>query len=202
MKKILLTLVVIMAFCFALKAQVLFTYGGKPVSQQAFLASFNKNNTDTSKRLTALENYRDLYIRFRLKVQAAYDLKMDTLPNQKADLKGFQEQIRPLYMLDQQTLDALITTAHERSLKEVSVKHLFIAFNKLRLSNADTNYTQTEKELARKKASDIRAALLTGDDFEKLIIVNSDDPEVARTRGYLGYITAFSLPYVFESAIY
>ena len=202
MKKILLTLAVIMAFCIALKAQVLFTYGGKPVSQQEFLASFNKNNTDTSKRLTALENYRDLYIRFRLKVQAAYDLKMDTLPNQKADLKGFEEQIRPLYMLDQQTLDALIATAHKRSLKEVSVKHLFIAFNKLRLSNADTNYTQTEKELARKKASDIRAALLTGDDFEKLIIANSDDPEVARTRGYLGHITAFSLPHLFENAIY
>jgi len=75
------------------KAQVLFTFGGKPVSQQEFMASFNKNNTDTSGRLTALENYRDLYIRFRLKVQAAHDLKMDTLSNQKADLKGFEEQI-------------------------------------------------------------------------------------------------------------
>lgn len=202
MKKILLTFAAITAFCFALEAQVLFTYGGKPVSQQDFMASFNKNNTDTSNRLKALENYRDLYIRFRLKVQAAYDLKMDTLPNQKADLKGFEEQIRPLYMLDQQTLDTLIATAHERSLKEVAVKHLFIAFNNLRLSNADTNYTQTEKELARKKAADIRATLLKGDDFEKLIIANSDDPEAPRTRGYLGYITAFSLPYAFENAIY
>lgn len=202
MKKILFTLAIITASCVELKAQVLFTYGGKPVSQQEFMASFIKNNTDTSNRLTALENYRDLYIRFRLKVQAAHDLKMDTLPNQKADLKGFEDQIRPLYMLDQQTLDALIASAHERSLKEVSVKHLFIAFNKLRLSNADTNYIQAEKELARKKATDIRATLLKGEDFEKLIIANSDDPEAARTKGYLGYVTAFSLPYAFESAIY
>ena len=96
MKKILLSLAVITASCFHVKAQVLFTYGGKPVSQQEFMASFNKNNTDTSNRLKALENYRDLYIRFRLKVQAAHDLKMDTLPNQKADLKGFEEQIREL----------------------------------------------------------------------------------------------------------
>lgn len=202
MKKRLLTLAVITACCFELKSQVLFTYGGKPVSQKEFLASFNKNNTDTSNRLTALENYRDLYIRFRLKVQAAYDLKMDTLPNQKADLKGFEEQIRPLYMLDQETLDTLIAVAHERSLKEVSVKHLFIAFNNQKLNNADSNYTQADKETARKKSSSIQAALLKGEDFEKLIIANSDDPETPRTRGYIGYITAFSLPYAFENAIY
>ena len=203
MKKTLLLLAVITASCFDSKAQVLFTYDGKPVSQQEFMASFNKNNTDTSGRLTALENYRDLYIRFRLKVQAARDLKMDTLPNQKADLKGFEEQIRPLYMLDQQTLDALVASAHERSLQEVAVKHLFIAFNNLKLSNnEDKNYTLPEKELARKKAASIKASLLKGEDFEQLIIVNSDDPEVPRTRGYLGYITAFSLPHAFETAIY
>ena len=203
MKKTLLLLAVITASCFDSKAQVLFTYGGKPVSQQEFMASFNKNNTDTSGRLTALENYRNLYIRFRLKVQAARDLKMDTLPNQKADLKGFEEQIRPLYMLDQQTLDALVASAHERSLQEVAVKHLFIAFNNLKLSNnEDKNYTLPEKELARKKAASIKASLLKGEDFEQLIIVNSDDPEVPRTRGYLGYITAFSLPHAFETAIY
>jgi peptidyl-prolyl cis-trans isomerase SurA len=203
MKKTLLTLVVITAACLQLKAQVLFTYGGKPVTQQEFIASFNKNNTDTSNRLTALENYRDLYIRFRLKVQAAHDLKMDTLPNQKADLKGFEEQIRPLYMLDQETLDTLVASAHERSQKEVSVKHLFIAFNNLKLGNDDDkNFTLAEKELARKKAASVKAALLKGEDFEKLIIANSDDPEVPRTRGYLGYITAFSLPYAFETAIY
>ena len=203
MKKILLSLAVITAACFQLKAQVLFTFGGKPVSQQEFMASFNKNNTDTSNRLKALENYRDLYIRFRLKVQAAHDLKMDTLPNQKADLKGFEEQIRPLYMLDQQTLDTFVASAHAHSLKEVSVKHLFIAFNNLKLSNTDNkNYTSEEKVLARKKAASIKAALLSGEDFEKLIIANSDDPEVPRTRGYLGYITAFSLPHTFENAIY
>ena len=203
MKKTLLLLAVITASCFDSKAQVLFTYGGKPVSQQEFMASFNKNNTDTSGRLTALENYRDLYIRFRLKVQAARDLKMDTLPNQKADLKGFEDQIRPVYMLDQQMLDTLVASAHEHSLKEVSVKHLFIAFNNLKLSNnEDKNYTLPEKELARKKAASIKASLLKGEDFEQLIIVNSDDPEVPRTRGYLGYITAFSLPHAFETAIY
>ena len=203
MKKILLSIAVITASCFQLKAQVLFTFGGKPVSQQEFMASFNKNNTDTSNRLKALENYRDLYIRFRLKVQAAHDLKMDTLPNQKADLKGFEEQIRPVYMLDQQMLDTLVASAHEHSLKEVSVKYLFIAFNNLKLTSAeDKNYTSEEKALARKKASSIKAALLSGEDFEKLIIANSDDPEVPRTRGYLGYITAFSLPHAFENVIY
>jgi len=203
MKTPLLILAFALAASIQLNAQVLFTYGGKPVSQQEFIASFNKNNTDTSSKKIAAENYLDLYIRFKLKVQAAYDVKMDTLANQKADLKGFEEQIRPLYLLDQQVLDSLVAEAHQRTLQELSVKHLFIAFNKLKLSsNEDKSYSPTEKEIARKKASSIAAALLKGEDVEQLIIANSDDPEAGRTRGYIGHITAFTLPYAFESAVY
>lgn len=196
-------LAMVMVSSLPVNGQVLFTYGGKPVSKQEFMASFNKNNSDTSSKKVAAENYLDLYIRFKLKVQAAYDARMDTLANQKADLKGFEEQIRPVFMLDQQVLDSLVAEAHQRSQQEIAVKHLFIAFNKIKLNNnGENNYTASEKELARNKANGITAALLRGEDFEQLIIAHSDDPETGRTRGYIGHITAFTLPYAFESPVY
>lgn len=203
MKTVLLILYIAFLTGFELKAQVLFTYGGKPVGQQEFLASFNKNNVDSSSKRKAAENYLDLYIRFKLKVQAAYDLKMDTLANQRADLKGFEEQIKPMFMLNQRVLDSLVAEAHQRAQQELSVKHLYIAFNKNNDANGEAKQaTKEEKDIARKKALLITEGLKNGEDFEKLIIGYSDDPETDRTRGYIGHITAFTLPYAFESAVY
>jgi len=70
-----------------LAAQPLFTYGNKSVSKEEFLKAFNKNNTYEKTNEKALREYLDLYTKFKLKVRAAYDLKLDTLPSQRAELQ-------------------------------------------------------------------------------------------------------------------
>ena len=80
-------------------AQVLFTFGKHPVTVDEFRQSFEKNNPDSTNSKTAFQNYLDLYIKFKLKVKAAYDLRMDTLHNQIADRLAFEEQIMPLHFL-------------------------------------------------------------------------------------------------------
>lgn len=72
-----------------------------------------------------MQDYLDLFISYKLKVQAARELRMDTLANQKADLAGFEEQLKPIYFLDQSTLDSLVRQAFERSRYEIKVSHLF-----------------------------------------------------------------------------
>ena len=168
-------------------AQQLFSYGGKKVTEQEFRYSFNRNNTDTGNTRKAMQDYLELYIRYKLKVQAARDLKMDTLPNQKADLASFEEQLRPLYLLDQQTLDSLTQQAFERSQIEISVAHLF--FSK-------------EKVAAQERALQAMKALKEGQSFAAVAASASDDQASAAKGGSLGYITVFTLPYAFESAIY
>lgn len=167
--------------------QHLFTYGGKKVTEQEFLHSFNRNNTDTGNTRKAMQDYLELYIRYKLKVQAAKDLKMDTLPNQKADLASFEEQLSPLYLLDQQTLDSLTRQAFERSMVEISVAHIF--FSK-------------EKVAAQERALQAMKSLKEGHSFAALAASATDDQETAAKGGSLGYITVFTLPYAFESAIY
>ena len=67
-KTILLTS--ILAMVGAAHAQTLFTYGGKPVRKEEFIRAFNKNPSgDTTNRKAALQNYLDLYINYKLKVQ-------------------------------------------------------------------------------------------------------------------------------------
>src|SRR6059058_165257 len=82
-------------------AQTLFTYGGKPVSKEEFLKAYNKNNTTEKRDEKSLREYLDLYTKFKLKVQAAYDLRLDTLPSQKAELQNFRIQHVQNYLNDE-----------------------------------------------------------------------------------------------------
>ena len=60
-------------------SQTLFTYGTHSVSKDEFIKAFSKNNTEEKPGARSYRDYLDLYINFKLKVQAAHDRKLDTL---------------------------------------------------------------------------------------------------------------------------
>lgn len=199
-KTILLT-----AFCFYLQfssAQVLFTYGKHSVTLAEYTASFQKNNPDSTHSKTAFSNYLNLYINYKLKVKAAYDVRMDTLPNQIADCRAFEEQIKPIHLLDPATLDMLVEEAVQRQQEEIELSHIFIAFKQPYNDNKPTTVSKEEKELAERKINEIQQRLKNGEPFEELASIYSNDPEVKNNKGYLGFIKAFTLPYSFEQAAY
>ena len=55
---------------------------------------------------------------------------------------------------------------------------------------------------ARIKKQDVMQRLKKGEDFLQVALQLSDDPTIKTTKGELGYITVFTLPYEFENAIY
>ena len=184
--------------------QVLFTYGKHPVTVAAFKQSFEKNNPDSTKSKTAYQDYLNLYINFKLRVKAAYDLKMDTLPNQMADRLAFEEQIKPIHMLDPATLDDLINEAVEHSKEAIEVSHIFISFKQSfqGLNNESEIVSAEEKELAYRKLKELKQRLAIGEAFENVAIELSNDSEVKQNKGHLGFIKAFTLPYPFEKIAY
>ena len=104
-----------------LTAQTLFTYGRKPVSKEEFLKAYNKNNTTEKRDEKSLREYLDLY---KLKVQAAYDLRLDTLPSQKAELQNFRMQLVQNYLNDDNSLNTLVDEAFGRSQKDIRISHI------------------------------------------------------------------------------
>jgi peptidyl-prolyl cis-trans isomerase SurA len=185
-------------------AQVLFTFGKHPVTVDEFRQSFEKNNPDSTNSKTAFQNYLDLYIKFKLKVKAAYDLRMDTLHNQIADRLAFEEQIMPLHFLDSATLDALVKEAIAHSLQEVDLSHIFIAFKQPYSENSIEPETVSveEKDLAYRKIKEIKQRLQLGESFETVAVDLSNDTEAKQNKGHLGFIKAFTLPYRFEKIAY
>ena len=99
-------IILFLTLCLPGQAQTLFTYGPGKVTSAEFMSAYRRNNTgvDDAK---AREDYLELYTRFRLKVQEAYAMKLDTLSSQRADLQGFRRQIEGPYLTDNEELDRM-----------------------------------------------------------------------------------------------
>ncbi|GAC1378997.1 MAG: hypothetical protein NVSMB45_00600 [Ginsengibacter sp.] len=122
----------VFCFCFfvtSLISQTLFSYGKYKVSKQAFLKAYHKNNSTGISNDVA--DYLNLYINYKLKLQEARDLQMDTLPSQKTDLQNFANQISANYLIDSAELIRLAKEAITRSFYELHLTYIFIPKDKL-----------------------------------------------------------------------
>ncbi|MGH2564625.1 MAG: peptidylprolyl isomerase, partial [Ginsengibacter sp.] len=152
------------------------------------------NKTTETNKDKALRDYLGLYIKFKLKVRAAKNLHLDTLPSLQSDLQNFRSQIEESYLKDEKLVDALVDEAFNRSQKDIHTQHFYVSINE-KMSPADTlklykAINETYDELKKGKADyeDILAEIK-----EKIGPVNGND---------LGYITVFILPYEFENIVY
>ncbi len=177
MKKI-FTLIMLAAIAGTGYSQTLFTYGKKAVSKEEFLNAFNRNNNNGNDRKASVNAYLELYKKYKLKVQAAEDKQIDTLPQIKSDIESFRYQIMDRYLTDADRIKQIEKTAWERSQKDLHVYHTIVR-----------SETGAEAE-AEQKANALYADLSKA---EKNSIANLTD---------LGYLTVFSLPYNYEDIIY
>lgn len=191
MKKLYL-LFVLMLGAAAAFSQTLFTYGGNPVDKEEFLRAYNKNKTPVTDKEKALREYLDLYIKFKLKVAAAKDLKLDTLPQLQYDAQSFRTQIEDSYLSNEKAMNDLVSEAFSRSQKDLHVLHFFSA--------AGGSQKPEDTLKAYKAISALHASLHTGNtDYEKQ--VTAAGAGIIR-QSDIGFITAFSLPYEYENIIY
>jgi len=174
--------------------QTLFNYGKNAVSKDEFLRAYNKNKTATSDKDQAIKDYLDLYIKFKLKVQAAKDMHLDTLPSLTADVQNFRTQIQDNYLQDNKEVDALVSEAFNRSQKDIHVQHFYVPIDD-KMSPVDT----LKLHKAIKEAYD---ELKKGrKDYDA--IVSEIKEEIGLLQGNdMGWITVFTLPYEYENIVY
>lgn len=171
--------------------QNLFTYGSKAVTRDEFIKAFNKNPNITGDRKKALKEYLDLYINFKLKVQAAYDAGLDKDATQQYELQNFRNQAADNIINEEANVKALAKEAFLRSQKEIHLSQIFIEVP----GNADTAEAYKEIYAAYRQ-------LQQGKDFSAVSQQFSTDESTKQAKGDLGYITAFSLPYDLENIVY
>ena len=111
----------------AVYSQTLISYGNNTVTKDEFLRAYNKNKTPVTDKEKALRDYVELYTNFKLKVKAAKDLRIDTLPQLQADVENFRRQVDENYMSDEKALGSLLDQAYERSLVNLHTVHFSIS---------------------------------------------------------------------------
>jgi peptidyl-prolyl cis-trans isomerase SurA len=172
-------------------AQNLFTYGNKPVTKDEFVKAFNKNPNISANRKKALKEYLDLYVKFKLKVQAAYNAGLDKDATQQYELQNFRNQIADNIINKQANVKALAKEAFLRSQKEIHLAQVFIEVP----GNADTADAYKAIYTAYKQLQQGKGFATVSQEF-------SSDEATKQAKGDLGYITAFSLPYDLETVVY
>jgi peptidyl-prolyl cis-trans isomerase SurA len=177
-------------------SEVLFTIGGQPVYLSEFAYVYNKNNVDDKNGYTkeSLNDYLDLYIKFRLKVKEAENLGMDTLSSLSAELETYRKQLSKQYLYDREVSEKLLEEAYERSKLEVNASHILIGIDEPALP-ADTLK-------AYKTAVQLRNRILKGEDFAELAKKYSKDPSAQTNGGNIGYFTVLQTVYPFETVAY
>ena len=190
MKKILLLLAVA-GFTNTLYAQTIFTYGNNAVDKAEFLRAYNKNKTPVENKEKALREYLDLYIKFKLKVKAAMELQLDTLPQLQYDAQSFRSQIEDSYLNNEKAVNDLLGEAFNRSQKDMHVLHFFIP--------VDANAVAADTLNAFKSINAFYTGLAGGKtDYDNLNATLA----VKVRQADLGFVTVFALPYEYESIIY
>ncbi|HAI83524.1 MAG TPA: hypothetical protein DCL43_07640 [Chitinophagaceae bacterium] len=172
-------------------AQTLFTYGKYSVSKAEFEQAFNKNPNTNTNRKQALQEYLELYINYKLKVQAAYDDSLDKAENYIYESENFRRQLAETAVNNEANIDALVKEAMQRSQSDVQVSQVFIEV----APGADT-------VAAYQKIQQAYKALQKGQSFTQVVQQFASSNTDKKSNGLLGWITAFTLPYEVENIIY
>jgi peptidyl-prolyl cis-trans isomerase SurA len=177
-------------------AQTLFTINGKATDVREFKRVYTKNNINNQADFSrnSLEEYLDLYVKFRLKVTDAESLKLDTIKPLQNELNSYRKQLAKNYLTDKEVTDALVQEAYERMKYEVDASHILVLWPGEYPSAADSARTL-------KQIKDIKARI-KGNNFGEIAKKFSQDPSAKDNEGRLGYLTVFQTIYPFESAMY
>ena len=175
--------------------ETLLSVAGEPISKSEFISVYKKNNRDENPMdRTALEEYIELYINFKLKVAEAKELGLDTSKEFISELAGYRKQLAQPYLTDKEINIELLEEAYQRKLKDIRASHILIKLN----AGAEPKDTLA----AYKKAMNLRRRILKGEDFDNVARLASEDPSARENGGDLGYFSVFQMIYPFETMAY
>lgn len=176
---------------------VLFSVKGNPVHVSEFQHIYTKTNQQNADFSEAsLKEYLDLYIKFKLKVQKARDMQLDTVPAFQSELDGYRRQLAASYLVDKEVTDKLVREVYEHMKQDVDISHIFVA--------VDINAPAADSMAAYNRAMRLLKQVQNGASFEQVARDSSDDKSAKTNGGNLGFVTAM-LPngyYNLEKAIY
>lgn len=202
-----LSMLLLSSMAFAQNANdILIKVGNETITKSQFVTAYQKNNLLSESTEKDLREYLDLYINYRMKVQEAIKLQMDTSTAFKKELASYEGQSAQQYLIDTEVSEQLLEEAFDRSKYQVRASHILIRCN--------PNASPKDTLAALHKIQQIREKIVNGLDFNESAYLYSEDesaqdhvnPQSKRmqygNKGELGYFSVLEMIYPFEVAAY
>jgi len=162
-------------------------YRHDTITRGEFEYMYNKNNNISLDGPMSVDEYKELFINYKLKAFDATktfpELKLNTYTN---ELESYAKHLAYPYMIDKTLEKQFVNEAYRREQEYVTASHILI---------------KGVNEKSRKKIEDIYARLKKGEKFFDLAKANSDCGSAAR-GGFLGEFSVFDMVYDFETVAY
>mgnify|MGYP003414022013 FL=1 len=178
---------------------VVMKINGQPVSRSEFEYSFNKNNSEGVIDKKSVDEYVDLFVNYKLKVEAAKEARLDTLKSFLNEFAGYRDQqIRPAMITDAD-IEAEARRIYEETRSRIDGNggmtkpaHILVMVKQ----KAD----EGQQKAAKERIDSIYNALQNGADFAELAKKCSDDKGTAANGGELQWIAKGMTLKEFEDA--
>ena len=196
MKKhfLLLALLFITITSFGQTDPIIMEVGKNKITKSEFLQIYLKNNPSPVYDTKSLDEYMELFSKFKLKVAEAEALGYDTLPKLKKELDGYRKQLAAPYLIDSAKNDAMVQEAYQRTKTELRASHILVRL--------EPNALPADTLIAFNKIMALKTKIEKGEKFADVARLSSEDPSAKSNLGDLGFFTAFQMVYPFEEAAY
>lgn len=181
------------------ESPILLDFDKEDVTKAEFERVYQKNNggySQAKNHTTAqYKEYLDLYVNFKRKVFEAEDMGLDTTRAFKQEFETYRRQLAQPYLTAKEVENKLVKEAYERSLYTVKASHLLL--------NLSENASPADTLEVYNRIMGYRDSVINGTrDFAYMASKYSEDPSARDNKGDLGYFSAFSMVYPFETAAY
>lgn len=192
MKRI-LTCILSALLCIPFHAQddpVVMTVNGYDVKKTEFEYFFRKNNTETEITKKTVNQYADLYLNFKLKVQAAIDEGMDKSESFLSEYGMCRDAQAEDYVIDKDYLESKVHEIYEQSLEDVGEDGLAFLYV---ISSIPQDETDKSLEQSFELMKSVYEKLKSGESFQAMAREYSSD-DLAAGGGEAGWVSRIQLP--------
>lgn len=171
-------------------------FGNHEIKMNDFEKAYEKNvggfEQAEKDSLSKLENFLDLYVKFRMKLRDAEIRGFDQDPTLQNELNDYKQKIGVSYILEKDIVDPWIDTLYNRRKWEYRVSHIMIT----------TLQGKRSDSAAHQLAESVLDSIKQGASFAEMAKKYSDDRFSKNKGGDLFYLTSGIVPWEFEDAVY
>ena len=202
MKKVFSILLCIM-MAVVVKAQddpVVMTINSKPIKLSEFVYSYKKNNGPDVIEQKTVKEYVDLFVNYKLKVEAALDAHYDTLTSYNKEFRQYRDQQVLPTLINEDDVENEARKIYDDYKKRVGPDGLVLPQHILLMTGQ--NPSDSLLAASKQRADSLYTELKKGGDFDAMAKKYSQDPGSAERGGEIGWISKGQTLKAFEDATF